>query len=69
MGLNLSPLKTSFLAAVQVLAFKWVKMTKITFHIFVNFPKTFSSWTLVLIKIVEDSKIDEPAISQTLASI
>ena len=43
MGLNLSPLKTSFLAAVQVLAFKVGQNDKkMTFHILVNFLKPFS---------------------------
>ena len=34
-----------------------------TFHIYVNFLKTFSGLSLVLIKCVEDSKTDEPVIS------
>ena len=49
MDLNLTPLKTSFLAVVQVLAFKVGENdNRATFHIFVNFLKTFSSLCLVL---------------------
>ena len=43
MGFTLSPLKTSFLAAVQVMAFKLGENDKkMTFHIFVNFLKAVS---------------------------
>ena len=43
MDLNLSPLNTSFLAAVQVLALKvGPNDKKMTFHIFVNILKTLA---------------------------
>ena len=43
MDLKLSPLKTSFLAAVQVLAFNVGENDKkMAFHIFVNFLKSFN---------------------------
>ena len=55
MGLKLSPLKTSFLATVQVLVFHVGENDKkITFHIFVNFLKTLVA-KVVLIYIVEGS--------------
>ena len=40
-----------------------------TFHIFVNYLKMFNGLSLVLIKIVENSKPDDPVIYQTLADI
>ena len=66
MDLNLTPLKTSFLAVVQVLAFKVGENdNRATFHIFVNFLKTFSSLCLVFIH----QKTDDPVISQTFTGI
>ena len=40
-----------------------------TFHIFINFLKTFSVKDLVLMQCVDDSWIDQSVISQTLAGI
>ena len=42
MGLKLSPLKTSFLSALQLQAFKVGENEKNTFHIFDNFLKPFN---------------------------
>ena len=43
MGLKLSPLKTSFLSAAQVLAFKVGENDKkMIFHIFASFLQTFN---------------------------
>ena len=48
---------------------KQVKMTKMTFHIFVNFLKTFTSEGVFSTQIVEHAQPYEPVISQTLAGI